>query len=103
MEKIMEMTKQIDYLMHKAKHDAKKAIKLKADDPETAAMYLRHSQEKMERVLDKHKEIAEMISEYREKNGNPPANMQKMYDYLHEKYLHKAQKIKGLQAAYKDE
>lgn len=42
-----------------------------------------------------------LIQAYREKNGPPPANMQAIYDYLHEKHINHAVEIKNLQNMYK--
>lgn len=47
-----------------------------------------------------HEEIAKIITAYREENGDPPADMLAVYNYLHEEQISKARKVKTMQSMY---
>ena len=46
-------------------------------------------------------EVAEIIRRYREQNGEPPADMMAIYNYLHEEQIEKATEVKTMQTMYK--
>lgn len=49
-----------------------------------------------------HAEVVKLIDEYRKEKGDPPAAMQAVYDYVHERNIEEAAKVKGSQALYRD-
>ena len=49
-----------------------------------------------------HGEVTKIIEQYRKTNGEPPASMLAVYDYLHKKQIEKAAEIKTMQAMYKE-
>jgi hypothetical protein len=57
--------------------------------------------EEMGHVNMLHEQVASLITDYRKANGNPPEKMQIVYDYLHKKYIERANEIKIMQALYK--
>lgn len=49
-----------------------------------------------------HEAVARLITEYREKVGEPPADMMAKYEYLHRKHIEAAKDAKLYQEMYKD-
>ena len=48
-----------------------------------------------------HSEVVTIINDYRKTNGEPPAPMMAIYDYMHERFIEKAAAIKNLQDLFK--
>ena len=85
-------------------HDADAYIDLamawKSEQPETADLFYQLSQEEMGHVDKLHENVAALISEYREETGEPPQAMMTLYNYLHEKHIGEAMRIKVKQGIY---
>ena len=47
-------------------------------------------------------EVVKIIEDYRKTNGEPPASMQAVYDYIHEKNMESAAEVKAAQALYRE-
>lgn len=77
------------------------AMRWKTDEPDTADLFYELSLEEMGHVDKLHKEVSELIEEYRKEHGEPPKEMMVLYDYLHEKHIADATKIKVKQGIYK--
>ena len=77
------------------------AIRWKDEQPETAELFYELSMEEMSHMDRLHNQVAELISVYREENGDPPAGMLAIYDYLHQKHKGEAMKVKVRQGMYK--
>lgn len=65
-------------------------------------MLPRYSNDEARRLMMLHNEVASMIETYRRENGEPPENMLAVYDYLHERAIEKAEKVKRYLSMYKD-
>ena len=48
-----------------------------------------------------HDQVARIIQDHRKQHGEPPAAMQAVYDYVHEKHIDRAAKIKAMQSQYR--
>lgn len=77
------------------------AMKWKTEEPETADLFYELSVEEMGHMEKLHKEVVDLIEDYRKENGEPPKDMMTLYDYLHEKHIATATRIKITQGMYK--
>lgn len=82
-----------------AEEYAKCALEVKSEHPKLAAKFNELSAVEMQHMRALHGEVTRMIEEYRQKNGEPPADMLAIYRYEHEKHIKQAAQIK----AYIDE
>ena len=78
------------------------AMEWKKDQPETANLFAVLSKEEMGHVDKLHKGVTEMIATYREQNGEPPAGMLAIYEYMHEQQIENAMRVKVKQRMYEE-
>ena len=76
------------------------AMQWKGEQPETAALFYELSTEEMGHVDKLHADVTRLISDYRQKTGEPPKEMLTLYNYLHEKNMAKAMRIKVKQGMF---
>ena len=81
---------------------AKLANEYKDTHPELAETFYKISLEETDHMNRLHAEVVKLIEEYRKKNGEPPADMLAVYNYLHEKHIDDAKDAKILQMMYKE-
>ena len=79
------------------------AMRWKQDEPDTAKVFYELSVEEMGHVDKLHKEVADLIADYRSEHGDPPKEMMTLYDYLHEKHIGRATQIRVKQGMFKAE
>ena len=101
MKEIKDTSKDIECALDKAEHYAKQAILLKSKFPSLSQRYLAASNMMMDIMNGLHSDIVTIINDYRKTNGEPPAPMMAMYDYMHERFIEKAAAVKNLQELYK--
>ena len=77
------------------------AMKWKHDEPKTAELFYQLSVEEMGHMEKLHNDVVDLIKEYREKNGEPPKEMMVLYEYLHEKHMGVATRVRISQGMYK--
>lgn len=86
--------------------DAKKYIKLaereKSEHSSLSETFAALAREEMGHVKMLHEEVENLISQIRERDGEPPAEMMAVYDYEHKKQIEKANKIKRMIDDYKE-
>ena len=101
----MTIIKCLSELIEEELEDADKyidlAVKWKTDDPDTADLFHELSVEEMGHVDKLHSRVAKLIEEYREEDGEPPAGMMTLYNYLHERHIKTATNIRIKQGMYK--
>lgn len=81
---------------------AELAMKWKDEEPETAELFYELSTEEMGHMERLHDSVEEHIRRYREQNGEPPMGMMVLYEYMHEKNIEKAMRVKVKQGMYKE-
>ena len=100
----MEIIKQISEKIDEELHDAEKYIKCayKVDEqyPQLADTYYKLSLEEMNHVTMLHEAVVRIINDYKQRNEVPPG-MQTLYEYLHDRQIKWAAKIKSKQEQFK--
>ena len=100
----MEIIKQISEKIDEELHDAEKYIKcayrVEETYPQLADAYYQLSLEEMKHVTILHEQVVRIIEAYKRDNVVPDG-MQILYDYLHERQIKWAAKIKAKQEEYK--
>lgn len=102
MKLIEKLSAMVDDEIEDAMKYAKCAVKYKDEDPELAKTFYDLSTDELRHMMLLHAEVSDVIKEYRTKHGEPPAEMQAVYDYLHDKQVDKAQEVKNMQAMYRE-
>ena len=88
--------------IHDAKTYAMMALEHREDYPVLARTLYDLSTEEMGHMSRLHSAAADIIAQYRKDNGEPPASMLAVYDYLHKKQIEQAAEVKRLQEMYKE-
>ena len=101
MEIIKHLEDQINEEMHDSGKYIKCAMKWKEENKELADLYYWLSQEEMTHADKLHKMVVGIIEKYKKTEGEPPAEMLAVYNYLHEKEIDKAKEIKTMWDMYK--
>lgn len=100
----MEVIKKISMKIEDELEDAEKYIKcakkVKAEYPYLADVYYKLSLEEMTHANLLHEQVVRIINEYKQTH-EVPAAMQTLYDYVHEREIKWAAKIKEKQDAFK--
>jgi hypothetical protein len=78
------------------------AMKYKDADPDLARVYYALSLEEMEHMAKLHAAAENIIKKYRDEKGEPPADMMRVYQILHEKQIRRAANVKAMQAMFRD-
>lgn len=97
---IKELSKDIEKELDIAEDYARKAIQHKINFPDVAKAYLSISNSHMDMMNILHGQVVNIITAYRKTDGEPPAPMMAVYDYLHERFMEKAAAIKNLQSLF---
>ena len=102
MQIINTLHEHIDEELQDACEYAKMALEYKDTMHSVADTFYQLSKDEMGHAMTLHSEVVRIIEDYREEHGDPPADMLAVYNYLHKREIDKSEKIKRLQAFYKD-
>ena len=99
---IEKLSKMIEEELHDAEKYARCANRWKTENQDLAQLFFCLSNEEMEHMNLLHNMVVQIIQEYRRTQGEPPERMLAVYDYLHEKQMKHATKIKAMQAMFRE-
>ena len=80
---------------------AEHALKFKDNMQKLADTLMKISEEEMRHMALLHNEVVDIINDYRKTNGEPPADMLAVYDYLHKRQIEKSAEVKAMQMMYR--
>lgn len=99
---IRELSEQIGEEIEDAHKYITLALKYKDERRGLADVYAQLSAEEMKHMAMLHTEATRIIDDYRKTQGEPPAPMMAVYDYLHDKHMARAAEVKAAQALYRE-
>ena len=100
MEIIKHLVEKIDDELEDAEKYIKLACRNKDTDKVLADVYFKLSQEEMMHMTLLHDQVVRIINDYK-KSNTVSVGMQTLYDYLHDRQVKWAAKIKAKQDSYK--
>ena len=102
MKLIQKLSEEIEDELKGAKCYIKFALELKSEYPDVAKTLYNISLQEMEHVKMLHDSVVDVIKDYREEHGDPPADMLAVYEYLHKQQIDKSAHVKILQTMFKE-
>lgn len=99
---IKHLSDMIEEELEGAEDYAKGSVKYKEDNPTLARVFYEISLDEMKHVGMLHGEVTSLIEKHRREKGDPPEAMMAVYNYLHEKHIDHANKVKMYQSQYKE-
>ena len=101
----MKLIKELEELMEDEIHDVKKyakmATELKPDHPALAQVLYTISTQEDSHQNAIHSEVVKIVEDYRKKNGEPPAAMMAVYEYVHKKHIDALAEARRYQELYR--
>ena len=98
---VMKLVSLIDDELSGAKEYIKLAMHNRTEYPGLADTFADLADAEMGHVSKLHDEVAKLIEEVRQRDGEPPAGMLAVYEYEHDKQISKASKIKQMISEYR--
>lgn len=98
---IKELSEMIEEELEGAGNYIEMALRYKEENPSLAAVFYEISTQEMNHVNMLHEEVVKVIKKYREKHGDPPPEMQAIYDWQHKKHIEQTKEVKVLQNHYR--
>lgn len=98
---IQKLSEKIEDEIHDAECYAKMALEYRDEYPELARIANSLSAQEMDHMNSLHQIVVNLIDQYRRTNGEPPADMLAVYNYLHKKHIDHAAAVNVLRSMYK--
>ena len=98
---IKKLSKMIKEEICDAEKYANCALKYKEEDKTLAETFYTLANNELQHMDLLHTQVTRLIAEYKTKKGEPPKEMQALYDYLHEEQIENVKEVKLLLAMYK--
>lgn len=98
---IKKLSKMIKEEICDAEKYANCALKYKEEDKTLAETFYTLANEELKHMDMLHTQVVRLINEYKAKNGEPPAAMQALYDYVHEEQIDNVKEVRVLLGMYK--
>lgn len=99
---IQKLSDMIEEEMNDAEKYARCALEWKEERPALAEAFFKLANDEMGHATILHDQVANVIADYRKKEGDPPEVMLKLYDILHKKHIDRAASVKGMISLYKE-
>ena len=101
----MKIIKELEELIEDEIHDIKKYAKMaatvKEEYPALAQTLFSISTQEETHQAALHTEVVKIIQEYRKANGEPPATMMAVYEYVHKKHIDALAEARRYQEMFK--
>lgn len=102
MKLIRDLEELIEDEIHDVKKYAKMATEVKREYPALAQVLITISNQEDSHQTMIHGEVVKIIETYRKTNGEPPAAMMAVYDYLHKRSIDRLAEARRYQEVYKN-
>lgn len=100
MKEIKVLVEHIDSELTDAETYARLANEYRDMAPEMSAVFYSLSGEELKHMDALHSEVMRMISAYKKTHEDPPTAMKAVYDYVHERFIERAERINVLRSMY---
>ena len=98
---IKKLSKMIKEEICDAEKYANCALKYKDEDKALAETFYTLASQELQHMELLHAQVVRLINDYKAKKGEPPVEMQAVYDYIHEEQMDDVREVKVLLSMYK--
>ena len=98
---IQKLSEKIEDELNDAECYARMALEYRDEYPELARISNNLSAQELDHMNALHAVVVQIIDQYRRTHGDPPAEMQAVYDYLHKRHIDHTAEVGVLRSMYK--